>query len=1145
MSRSDLSLPPDQDQRDLILNLLDRNMLVEAAAGTGKTTSMVGRMISLIRTGNCTSVRSLAAVTFTRKAAAELRARFQVELEREAREARNASSKDSAEKENREQERLEQALADIEHCFIGTIHSFCGRLLRERPVEAGVDVSFTELDDRADMDLREEAWEDFCALTIALDPDGLLGELNRLGLGLGKLKPAFTSFADYPDVDTWPMPWDGAPMPDLAPAVTVLKEYLSHMRAVAPLLPRDTGNDTLILEYRRLPRLATHYDDLNRPEQLMELLERFDRNPNLVQKVWTDNGAFTKEEAKAEKKLWDDFRHDIAGPLMHAWRIHRYAPVMRVMFAAREVYDRMRRERGTLNFQDLLLNAAALLRDKPHVRAYFAERYSHLLVDEFQDTDPVQAEVMLLLTATDLAETDWRRCVPRPGSLFVVGDPKQSIYRFRRADIVTYNEVKRIIAGPESGKGLLIRLSTNFRSSGEIVEWVNHTFEPGPGDEETGVLYMPHFPAVDSETSPAYVPLTAGKNDYSRGELNGFQTLDIDESFSKIEKAVEWESDFIARYIRHALDSGMKVSRSSKDIHMGTPEAASPDDFMIVTRTKKYLSIYARALQKYGIPHQVTGGSAMNEVEELKLLLACVRAVIRPDDPVALVAALRSELFGVSDPTLFSLKKQGGRFSYHAALPGSLPPGASEHLGEAFELLRTCESWLATLPPISALEKMVDRLGLAVLASTHAGGDVQAGSLAKALEVLRSAQGEMWTTTQLVELLERLVSRDEPFDGISARSGERPQVRVMNLHKVKGLESPVVFLACPSGGKEREVELYIDRSGSNVLGYMAISGEKDKYGNPGPPYAYPEGWEEASRLERGFLSAEALRLLYVAATRAGSALIVTQRTKGGKNAGNPWRYFQPVSETKVLLPDPGEQAAPGFATVTVAPEEARSAQAGIAQRLACSTSPTFDVRAAKEYALSLTSEPTEGQMELTLEQAGRSGETPGETAPSDGEHGVEWGSVIHLLLEAAARETEYDLTLLAEAALAENGLDAGLAPAAVALARSVLGSEVWRRSKSSGRSLAEVPFHYLLVEDNTLPTLLRGTIDLAFREEEGWVLVDYKTDRVTGSGRLEALARHYAPQLRLYARAWEHCTGEPVKEMLLFFVDGGATCAVS
>ncbi|MHC4201909.1 MAG: UvrD-helicase domain-containing protein, partial [Planctomycetota bacterium] len=170
--------PPDRAQRDLIVSELDRSMLVEAAAGTGKTTSMVDRMVALLAEGKCRA-DTLAAVTFTRKAAAELRSRFGLALEVAARDADGAR-----------RPRLERALGDSARAFIGTIHSFCARLLRERPVEAGVDVSFQEIDEQADARLRELAWAEFVAGLHAAD-DPLVAELAGLGLDAGALRRPF------------------------------------------------------------------------------------------------------------------------------------------------------------------------------------------------------------------------------------------------------------------------------------------------------------------------------------------------------------------------------------------------------------------------------------------------------------------------------------------------------------------------------------------------------------------------------------------------------------------------------------------------------------------------------------------------------------------------------------------------------------------------------------------------------------------------------------------------------------------------------------------------------------------------------------------------------------------------------------------
>ena len=197
--------------------------------------------------------------------------------------------------------------------------------------------------------------------------------------------------------------------------------------------------------------------------------------------------------ARSLDAIWPELRDALrSGTAARSLRV-----VLKAIRPAVEIYDRLRRDAGLLNFQDLLLAAARLLRENPAIRTYFRKRFTHLLIDEFQDTDPIQAEVMMLLAADDPTETDWRRCRPVSGSLFVVGDPKQSIYRFRRADIVTYNEVKRII---EETGGEVVSLTANFRATAPLVEWVNSTFSD-------------RFPAAATEVAPAYSPLQVGRVD--------------------------------------------------------------------------------------------------------------------------------------------------------------------------------------------------------------------------------------------------------------------------------------------------------------------------------------------------------------------------------------------------------------------------------------------------------------------------------------------------------------------------------------------------------------------------------------------------------------------------------------------------------
>ncbi len=1089
--------PPDQAQRELIVSELDRSTLVEAAAGTGKTTSMVDRMVALLAEGKCRA-DTLAAVTFTRKAAAELRSRFALALEVAARDAGGAR-----------RPRLERALDDSARAFIGTIHSFCARLLRERPVEAGVDVSFQEIDEQADARLRELAWAEFVAGLHAAD-DTLVAELAELGLDAGALARPFMRFADYPDVDEWPAEAGEAVGP--APAREALLEYARHMRELVPTLPDDAGNDRLIPKYKLIARIVG-YADLDTPAGLAEVLGQFGK-AGIVQKEWPEG----KEQAKAEQLKWNEFAERFARPLVEDVLARRYTVAIRALENARKTYDRLREDLGLLNYQDLLMKAAGLLRDRPHVRRYFRERFTHLLVDEFQDTDPVQAEVMMLLASDDPGERDWRKCRPAGGSLFVVGDPKQSIYRFRRADIVTYSTVKEIIR--RSG-GALVELSANFRTTAPVIDWVNGAF----GNE---------FPETPTEFSPSYVPLRCARSDEGEGELSGVRVLPIDEEHATKDAVAAYEPPLIARTIRKAVDSG-----------------ASPADFMIVTRQKHRLGRFARALEELGIPHQVTGGNALGDVRELDLLCRALRAASEPENPVALVAALRSELFGISDAALYAFRRAEGEFSFRSEVPADMASARDrEVFVDAFARLARYARWLQTIPPAAAVERVVADLGLAASAAaslsgpTGGGGAERAGSLAKAVELLRAEQSAMqsetWSVSGAVDYLESLARGDEKHDGASARASEESAVRVMNLHKVKGLEAPVVFLADPIGEFEHPVQVHIDRSGDAVRGYLALHGERR--GNAPPPLlARPRDWEEFEAKEKCFGRAEATRLLYVAATRAGSGLVVTQRAKG--NHLNPWKFFAPRLEGLPELADPGPQEAPAASRVKVAEDEPARATEAIRARWEAAREPSYSLLRAKEDAVEAAALLGVTNGDAATGEAARAGSPPAKEDPSpgpaSGEHGTEWGEVIHALLEAAMANPEADLRALAQAELAEHGLGPSLADEAVETVKGAAASDIWRRARESPRRLVEVPFQLAIKGDGEHRAIVRGVIDLAFREDGGWVIVDYKTDRAAAAS-LGRLVERYRPQLAAYAATWRKCVGEPVRETGILFVRTGS-----
>ncbi len=1078
---------PDHKAREAIVGDLDTSMIVEAAAGTGKTTAMIARMVALLETGRC-RIDSMAAVTFTRKAAAELRSRFHLELER-----RSSLVKGEAGK------RLDRAASNVERCFIGTIHSFCARLLRERPVEAGVDPDFAELEDDENEALLNRAWGDL-ETRMFMEGDAAIDDLDILGLNIRQLKGAFLDLAGNADVMDWPS--GKTDPPDFSSALSRLRAYADHMRSLCIPAPPRNSRDRLMYEYRRIPkRLETLGEEISRPARLLEVLEGirpFKKN-QIVQKQWPgESSAMKRELALTELDRWNDFAARTAQPAVTEWREYRYGFVIPIVQKAVVRFNELKKLSGGLNFQDLLTGAAALLRENPEIREFFRQRFTHLLVDEFQDTDPVQAEVMMMLTSGSTDERDWRRCAPDPGSLFVVGDPKQSIYRFRRADISVYNEVRDLIV---STGGVCVNLYTNFRSSSRNIQWFNQVFSEV-------------FPEKATRVSPGYVPLQAAHPGEVKAAPEGVMALRLPETCKTGEECVRHDSELIARTIRSAIDTGQSVYAPD-----GSFSDARPSDFLIITRNTTHLSDYAEALQALDVPHSVTGGSAMNETAELYLLHTCLLAASQPHSPVAVAAALRSPLFGTSDDTLYRFRRAGGEFSAPFSIPDGLSGEERKNLAQSFSLLWKYAGWLDEFPPVAAVEKVAADLGLFASAASQPGGDTASGSIGKAIELLRSKRPELVTSMSVIDYLGRIVTSREKHDSVSSLPPARDVVRVMNLHKVKGLQAPVVFLADPTGRRRFPVEHHIDRSTGAAKGYMAVNELKEGFADP-LRLAQAPGWDDTlAPLEHSFTDAEELRLMYVAATRAGTRLIITQRPSGSDR--NYWSFFTGHLEDAPSLADPGPvSSAPDRAAEDLSPDEAARANAAIARKWESALEPSYK----KVTATGLLKE------------------WEGGNGPISGGMGPGWGNVVHSLLQAAAVDTGFDLASLAETALRDNGLDGSLAPEAVMLVRQVMDSSIWKRAAASDKWLVEVPFALRegleQAEPHGMFSLCTGTIDLAFREHDGWVIVDYKTGGKKAEDA-EKLIQHYRPQIELYSESWESITGFRVKEKGFYFVDLG------
>ncbi len=1043
---------PDEAARRAIREDLGTTILVEAAAGTGKTQSLVDRMVALIATGRATADR-LSAVTFTIKAATQLRLRFQSSLEEALR----------SEKDAPRRARLAAALAGLDSCFLGTIHAFGARLLRERPVEAGVDPGFVELDEPEDGVARGAAWDRFTA-ELYLRDDRRLQKLLELGVSLRDLSGAFEDVCENADVAIAPGP--PLPEPDFSLARREVEAFLTRAAAMMPA-EAPPGGWSGFQEAVRSARRRWNLLDVGRGPDFVRVLQVLRRQP-------------ARKGAGSLRSALESLREDVVKPALVAWAEYVYPPVLRALADAREEYRQWRRREGKLNFQDLLIYARDVLREHPDVRRALRERFTPILVDEFQDTDPIQAEILFLLTGAETEEMDWRKLTPIPGSLFVVGDPKQSIYRFRRADIEIYQTVRRRIAG----SGRVVELSTNFRSTAAVCDWVNEAFAR-------------LFPEAASREQAARVPLSAAAPAGAPGEA-AFR-LASPAHGSAVRPVVENDSRRIADAIAGEITRG----------------ARAPRDFLILFRQRKHMAIYARALEERGISCEIAGGGAFGDSAELESLLILLRAVVDPDDPVLLVAALRGPLFGVDDEALYRFARAGGRFQFRSELPRDADP----RIRRAFEKLREGEELARSLPPGAAISRFSGGLGWTALAAAEELGDSRAGNLLKAFAAARKLSGEGRDFAAVVSELGRMRA-ETLIEQMSVEPGRSDAVRLMTVHGAKGLEAPVVFLAEPASESSRGRDHWIDRSVEPPVGHFRIARRATRPGDFGDEQiARPMDWEEKAEAEEHFEDAEKVRMLYVGATRAQQLLVVSVRKQTGGKIGGAWALLDPA-----IREDLPERAAPAH-SAPPAPKDPRGDLVRFRERRA--------LRQARSAAASFAATP------VTALAHGAAGPAPQREKTG---RGMEWGRILHGILEALMRNPDLDVRAYAENLFAGEGRTAEDLEEAVAQAEGVAGSPLWKRALAARRRLVEVPFAIsvpsadLGVDHGPAKTVLQGAIDLLFEEEAGWTLVDYKSDHI--SGNRDALATWYEPQIRVYRRYWEELTGRSTRAGL-FFIETG------
>ena len=1048
----------DDRARRRITTGLQESLFVEAGAGAGKTTALVQRIVGLVRSG--VPIESIAAITFTEAAATELRVRVRAALSAETETVAMARARDA-----------------LETAAFTTLHGFALRLLGEHPIEANLPPGFSVQDEiRSTLTFED----DLAAFLAELGDDEAEAELQLRGEMLD-IKPTKMAAIARRFDDNWDLLTGAPPADDLPPLSTA--PMVARVRALADLRRWCQNPDCPVASDLRV--LAEDLDRIENVEELFQLewLAAVKLPPRNRGKKddWAGGGiAEVRETIRELRDEIDEFKTE-----QQAAVLRRYARLLDGF-----ITDRVerRRRRGELAFHDLLVLARSLLRTDERVRLELHQRYRHLLLDEFQDTDPIQIELAVLLSHPGPIDgRPWVELAPEvaPGRLVVVGDPKQSIYRFRRADISVYDAAGRSIGDEPTV------LSTNFRSVPGVIEWVNSVFgdEIGDGIPDEQPPYIPlvaHREPLPAEAGPA-VSVIGGPVD---GPVGAIRDL---------------EADAVASAVVTVDDESWQVNDD------GVLRDARLSDIAVLIPSRLSLPSLEASLSAAGIPFRPETSSLVYATQEIRDLTAALRAIAQPGNRIAVVAALRSTIFGIGDDDLFDWwERSNGAWDYRGEIDD--PALADLAVGRAFVVLRAWHDDHWFVDPASLIDRIVAERRLREIALAGARPrDAWRRYRFLAEQARRFAESQGGDLQDFCGWVEVQSSESARVTEPIPHEPDNDAVRILTIHGSKGLEFPIVILAgapteeqagsrgpsviFPGGGAEPEISLGAGR-------------RTDRFAVMAP-------------VEEMLDRAERVRLHYVAATRARDHLVVSAHHSSTRNASSMGRrtFVGCGNHPETWVPlerRPGARLRPRAAVQLAmadidrhddAVREWQREQDGIRRRTALD---------GTRSATSLTAD-AEPQPD------------PERRPWRRGRAGTSIGSAVHAVLQFVDLADGRDVAELSRHWAEVEGVGGHTDEVRQRVEHALASPTV--REAASGRHRRELP---IAVPIGT--TTFEGIVDLVIERDDGLLVVDYKTDGVRDADDAARLVQHYRRQGAGYAEALARLTGRPVVGCRFLFV---------
>ncbi len=1049
-----------QARSEATTNISD-TLLVEAGAGTGKTTLLIDRICALIESG--VKAERIAAVTFTVKAAGELKERLREKLKEK--------SSDVA----------KQALLELDRMTVNTIHGLAAELLRTLPVEAKLPPEFTALDELQQTASADEFCTNWLSRALDMDTPPCLDLAAQMGLNLvGSESKGLTRL--FNTLNKSLIDIDGMTCGDSS--LELLEQLRANILADIPALAQHAAlcaasDDKLYLRLTTLiAALQSAPANFYSPEGVTWLGSA--RTPSGkafgARANWPDKE--TLEEAREQYSLTTALLSNAKQALTSLV----CAEIVQWIAPAVTEYREQLRERGTLGFDDLLFFCRNMLRDSKTARDYFKTRYDYVHIDEFQDTDPIQVEILFYLSERKEQFTSaWFEVELEPGKLFVVGDPKQSIYRFRGADLRIYNNVATRIE--KAGKRLSI--TTNFRSRPTILSEVNEIFAPVmTGQSDSDALYQPLLPSEKAIHDPAAVELLLPPENYDRLSYTA-------------EQAAQQEAEVIADHL-------LTIAGADKQFKFS--------DIAILLKANTSTSAIVRALSARNIPFISFMNSAFTARVEIEAVLTMLHALADPQHTVAAVGTLRSPWFALSDDDLLAHKFSGRSFIY------TEPQPADTQVGNALSQMLAWHKQSRNLSGSELLEALFADFPIDVFFGMKSDGTQRVQNMHLLVELVRKLeQGGVQSLSEIVARVSdmtRLVQSTE----LEARDESRDAVQILTLHKAKGLEFPVVYLYAFRDKLKNSGEWQLLKSLNQEPHQLALSVNSE---------FCTQNYNDVKQVSEAEQKLELQRLLYVGMTRAKDKLILPLGWRKTSNK-NPdpvipqalAARYQLDKQNKVALEsiDAVQTSVPPQVTTEFRPF---SSQLHVSQTVADESIELFNQwQSARADRVNTLNPPQLPEQEPETESA------------------TEWsrvrarliGTYVHAVLEQLVKGKS--LVSAERLASRTTSLAQDAEEEAQAIIASVMQSQLFTvELPAAKRVITELP-----IVAASKDVVTAQFVDLIFETAAGeWILLDYKTDDIP-SDAVESRKEKHRKQLAQYAEMFTKIMGNPPAEVRVYFL---------